>query len=353
MKKLNLLLAACMLFILSCEKEKTTIVPAPDTLSGIFIVNEGTFNQGNGEIAFISTDSSYVNDHLYATLNNNQPLGDVINSMTIYNGYGFIAANNSQKVVVVSMTNFKKSTVININSPRYCTGVTGNSKVYVSDWSDNTVKVVDIRSMNVKKSIPAGNGPEQMCIAEHRLFVTNVGGLVNDSTVTVIDVSKDSVIATITTGVNPNSICRDQTGKVWVLCGGSLGPDYIPSGDDIAGQLLQIDPLTLTITKTFTFGQQEHPIKMQFDPSGRLVWLMSSSSYNGEVYTFLVTDVVLPSTPLIAKTFYGIGIDLNSRIYCGSGDFTSAGYAVRYTPSGTLIDSIKVGIAPNSFVFNQ
>jgi DNA-binding beta-propeller fold protein YncE len=63
---------------------------------------------------------------------------------------------------------------------------------------------------------------------------------------------------------------------------------------------------------------------------------------------------MLKSTPLINRSFYGLGIDPKEGIIYGAdaGGFTSNGKVVRFNPStGLAIDSITVGIGPNSFIF--
>ena len=75
-------------------------------------------------------------------------------------------------------------------------------------------------------------------------------------------------------------------------------------------------------------------------------------TYRASVYTLGITEAALPTTPLIRRAFYGLGIDpKDGTIYGGQASFTAADKVIRYRPTGTPIDSFTVGIGPNGFVF--
>lgn len=336
-----------------CEDEDPVPVPLPDNLNGVFVVNEGAFLQGNGSITFISSDSASITPDIYSAVNN-VPLGDVVQSMQLFRSKGYIAVNNSQKLVVVDMVDFKRQATITVGSPRYFTGITG-TKGYVSDWSDSTVKIIDLQSNVITGSIKCGNGPDQMIQSDEELFVCNSGGFGTDSTITVVNIPGDSVFTTFTVGVNPNSIVKDAGNRIWILCSGTLGPDFIPNtADDIGGKLVQIDQINFTVLKSFSFAQGEHPVKMQIDGSGHyLYYLLGSSNYTGVVCRMNIGDNSLPPAPLINREFYGLGIHPGTdQIYGGVPSFSLDSYVLRYTNTGSLVDSVNVGIGPNGFAFN-
>ena len=341
------------IFLSGCEDETTISHPLPDNLNGTFVINEGAFMQGNGSITFISSDSATVTPDIYSTVNN-VPLGDVVQSMGIYNGYGYIAVNNSQKLVVVDMVDFKRKASITIGSPRFFKAI-HTAKGYVSDWSDSTIKIINLQTNTVTGSIKCGNGPEQMALWGEKLFVCNSGGFGTDSTITVVHIPGDTVITTLTVGTNPTSILRDAGNRIWILCSGTLGPDFTPNtGDDIGGKLIQIDQSSHAVLKSFDFAQGEHPVKMQLDGTGQnLYFLLGNSNYTGSIYRMNVGDNQLPAAALVNREFYGLGIHSgNNTIYAGVPSFALDSYIHRYNLNGGFIDSVKVGIGPNGFAFN-
>jgi YVTN family beta-propeller protein len=342
----------------ACEKEKDDETPVPppptsDELHGVFVVNEGPFGTGNGRISYLSQDETYFHQDLYYAANNPLTLGDLVQSMSIYNSKGYIVVNNSFKIEVVDMKNFSQvGTITGFSSPRYFLPISP-SKAYVSDWSSNTVKVVDLNTRTITGSIPAGEGPERMILANNKVYVCNSGGFGMDSTVTVINPATDVVIETLVAATTPESICKTNTGDLLVLCSGTMGPDYIGgNSDDIPSYLVKINTSTDVVDTIMSFGQLFHPVKMTTNADlSKLYTLYSNNIYGGNV--MLVDTALQTVTPVINKYFYGLGIDpSNGNIYGGRYDFTANCYMLRFTSTGSLIDSMQVGIGPNSFVFN-
>ena len=346
----------CSLSILvftSCEKDKLQEnTPPPNNLNGVFVVNEGVFQAGNASISFFSSDSVYSNGDLYQTVNG-FPVGDLLQSMSIYNGKAYLCVNNSQKVEVVSMVDFTKTaSIYEINSPRYFTAQSNYG--YISDWNSNQVFKINLNSNTIVDSVLCGLGPEEMLIANNQLFVCNSGGFADDSSVTVVNLSTFNVATTITSGVNPSSIRKDNTGNVWVLCRGSLGADFTPTPDDPGGKLMKINPTSLATEWFADFNFDEHPIKLNTNADGTtLYFLFGNSAYTGTVYKMDASSTVIPSTPYINREFYALGIHpTDESIYGGKASFSSNSHMLHYTNGGVLIDSSTVGIGPSSFVFN-
>ncbi len=355
MKKVFYLLTVVITTMIasSCEKEKdANSTPLPPNMHGVFIVNEGAFGQGNASVSFASSDSSYFTDDLF-TAANGYPVGDLLQSMTIYHSVGYLCVNNSQRVEVVSMTDFKKkATITGINSPRFMVGY--NNDGYISDWGTNSVYKINLLNNTITGSVLCGSGPEQMLVSGSKLFVCNGGGYAEDSTITVIDLNSFTVTDTIQTDINPSSIRKDKDGKIWVLCRGSLGTDFTPTPDDAPGSILQIDPNSYSFLKQITLNWDQHPVQLNANGNGdKIYFLVGSGTYTGSVYTMSINDNVLPASPLINREFYSLGIHPSSNIiYAGKSSFSANTHFLRYTMNGTLIDSTLTGIGPNSFVFN-
>jgi len=344
----------------SCSKDDDmNNVPAGSTpigeAHGTFVVNEGAFGVGNGSVSFFDPQQGSMTNKIFLTVNN-FTLGDVVQSMNKIDGLFYIVVNNSQKVEVADGSSFKSvGTVAGLGSPRYAVGA-ATGKIYVSDWGDNTVKVVSASTHAVTGSIATGSGPERMLVIGGRVYVANAGGFSEDSTVTVVDVSTDAVAATVPVGVNPNSLVADVNGKVWVLCAGSLGPDWTGgTADDVAGSLWRIDPSADTVEAVFAMAPADHPVKLAVNKSGTaLYYLNGSSGYDGRVFRMGIGDTMPPATALVGRTFYGLGIEPdNEQVYGAyAPSFSQDGFLFRYQSNGTLIDSTAVGVAPNGFYFN-
>lgn len=355
---LSAIVVLSMLTFHSCKKDQDDSgMPAPEQgyLSQILVINEGAFGSSNGSIDFINPSTGERTADAFNKANN-RPLGDVVQSAFKKGNLIYITVNNSQKVEVVHAASCKwYKTISGFISPRYFLPVS-NSKAYVTDWGDNSVKIVSLGSYSITGSIPVNqNGPEQLIEAEGKIFVVNCGGFSDDNTVSVIDPATDVVIQTIAVGTNPNSIVKDANGKLWILCGGDTGPDWTGgTADDIAGSLIRMNPSDYSIEENITLGQFEHPVKLSIRNGSELYFLNGINGYEGSPVIMSITDNVVPA-PVVNKNFYGIGLNpSNGDIYGGfSPFFGQSGYVFRYTKEGSLIDSIKAGIGPSAFMMNN
>lgn len=352
LKNIFLIALAISSLFTGCKKEEEPdpVNPAvTDYSTGIFIINEGNYSQGNASLTYFNRDSKIIIEDLFEEINS-RPLGDVVQSMAVYENKGYIVVNNSQKVEVVNMTDLKSIGIIDsLTSPRYCIGV-NSDKVYISDWFDNNIKVVSTSSFNVSKTISTGQGPEQMLLVNNTLYVANSGGFGVDSSITIIDTQTDMVSGSITVGVNPVSLELDANGALWVLCKGDYNGTYTDPNDDYHAELIKINTTSNTIEKRFMVGSLgDHPSKLAISKNKDILYFE-----NFGVYRFNIADTALSSNTFISKSFYGLGVDPQTDYIYGSDplDYQQKGYVFRYDNNASLIDSFKVGIIPGGFLFN-
>jgi YVTN family beta-propeller protein len=112
---------------------------------------------------------------------------------------------------------------------------------FVTNYADGTVSEIDLDSVTVSATIPAGDNPRRVVsdAALHRLY------LVNDTTpgtVTVIDTSVNGMLARIGVGDRPRNIAADFT----------KGEVYVTNRD--SGTLSVIDVATNTVVATVRAG---------------------------------------------------------------------------------------------------
>jgi len=345
----TILLTNTLLFT-GCDTE--TEQPKGTYESGVFVVNEGNFNKGNGAISFLNTSSKIAEPDIFRAVNG-RPLGDNVQSMYINNEKAYVVVNNSNKIEIADANTFTSlATIENLTLPRYMT--VANNKGYVTETvsyvvANGQVSVIDLNTNTIIKVIPVGAQPEQLIVANNKVFVTNLG----TNTISVINSNTDAVEATISVGDSPNSLSLDANNKLWVLCGGNTIYTSYPAFDEIAstaGSLIRINPNNNTVEATFTF-----PTKGAFledlttnKEKNKLLY-----SYAGKVYQVDITATILPTTALINRRFYGLGVEPGTNIIYGAdaGSFTANGKAIRYNANGTAIDSFTTAVGPNGFVF--
>jgi YVTN family beta-propeller protein len=343
-RKTLILFYSCVVFV-SCEKSPIVndIGPLPPAKQGgIFILNEGGFNNGNASLTFYDFQKKALTDDVFFTVNSRH-LGDVLQSITLYNGKAFLVLNNSKKIEIIDASTFlSKGTITGFNSPRYML-ILNSLKAYVSDLYDNNIAVVDLTSNIIIKKIPCAGATEQMLCTNNKVYVTNT----LQKSVYIIDPITDQLTDSISLSYGPNSIVLDTNNKVWVLCSGN-------QSKNINAGLYRINPMNDSvefaihaIAPTGIFGAS----KLCIDGTKKkLFWL------NNDVQSFNISDTILSSTPFIRafkNNFYGLGVDpTTNEIYVSDAiDFSQKSIVNIYSSNGSTTATFKSGINTNGFYF--
>ncbi len=353
----QLIFASSIAFAISmmgCKKDdpETTnpTTPASGYTNGVFITNEGPYGTGTGTVSFYSRSNGSVSSDIFNT-KNSFPLGNVVQSMEVYNSKGYIVVNNAGKVEVVDANSFASvGTITGLTSPRCFLGIT-SSKGYISQFGSGAtgeVKVIDLNTNAITGTIATGNGADAMVKVGNTVYVACSGGFTNDTVVTAIDATTNAVLTNINTGANPASMQLDANGKLWVLCVGKWNSSYTSLVN--TGSLVRINPATNTVELSLPFASTTNsPMHLCIDAAKTTLYYL----YNGGVYVQPIAAPSLASAPLINRGFYSLGYDPTSNaIFAGdAGNFSSNGKVIRYNQAGVVLDSFAAGIIPGNFCF--
>lgn len=323
---------------------------------GVYIVNEGNFMYGNSSLSFYDSEEKRIYNQVFMS-RNGAPLGDVAQSMCLWNNKGYVVVNNSGKIYIIDSTTAEfKGSISGLSSPRYIQ-VINPQKAYVTDLYARKISIFNPVTLEITGKIPVANSKsqfnqhstEQMVPYKNLLFVNCWS---YDNKILVIDTQTDQLTDSIEVFKQPNSMVLDKNNKLWVLTdGGFEGNAY---GYEQPG-LLKIDAETLEIERTFRFALGDHPVKMCVNPSGDSIYYI-----NRHIWRMSVNDKRIPDQPFITSEntntyggFYSLGIDpASNEIYVGDAiDHKQNGTIRRYSRSGKLIDEFKVGISPGNFAF--
>lgn len=354
-KLVMLLTMFTMLIVQSCSDDDPA--PIKPGAEGFFVVNEGGYPNENTSISFYDRESDEVSNDIFAAVNG-RVLGLQAQSLTVFEDKAYILVQGTGKIEVIDADDYSSIAVIteDIESPRYMVAVS-SAKAYVSDWGADgmtgTVRVLDLTTNEVTKTIPTGQGADRMLKVGNLVYVTNSGGYGYDNTVKIIDTNTDAITGTITVGDNPNSIQQDASGNIWVASSGSVAynPDWsIDETNSTKGSISKIssantEALRLEVASV-TYGG---PGDLAVSPSGQTLYY----TFDGAVYSFSPSATSLPATPFISKPYYGLSVNPFSGEIIGTlaPNFSSAGSIEINDADGNLLDSHTVGIAPNGVTF--
>lgn len=305
---------------------------------GVYILNEGNFQWGNASVSYFDGATGNSTEDLYAPANGSG-LGDVLQSMTVHNGRGYLVVNNSGKVVVVDLNTFAATaTITGLPSPRHLLPVS-NAKAYVTDLQANAIHTVDLNSNSITGSIPCPGWTEQLALAYGKAFVTNQ----TRRYVYVIDTATDQLVDSIGVSRGGNSIVEDAQGMLWVACTGGSGT---------APALYRIDPVALEVETSFPYASSANsPLRLTINGDHTQLYFL-----NDHVYRMAITDAALPTGPFISandRNFYGLGVDPNTgTVHVADAiDYTQRGVVYRYGADGALQGEYLAGRIPGGFMF--
>ena len=315
---------------------------------GLFIICEGNFQYGNASLSFYDPVSNHLENEVFFKANG-MKLGDVAQSMTIFDNKAWIVVNNSHVVFAINPDSFKEiGRIENLTSPRYIHFIS-EEKAYVTQIWDNRIFIVDPRSYSITGYItvpdmPLSSGSTEQMVQFGKYVFCNCWSYQNK--IIKIDSETDEVVEELTVGIQPNSLVIDKNHKLWTITDG--GYEGSPYGYE-SPTLYCIDPSSFTIEKTFNFKLGAAPSEIQINGAGDTIYWI-----NNDIWQMSVDAVSLPEAPLIPfqdTKFYGLTLDpVNNEIYVADAiDYSQQGMIYRYSPQGELIDKFYVGITPGAF----
>ncbi len=332
---LSILLNAC--------REDIDDFKNPERLEGIFILNEGNYGSGNGDVSLYDPDTGTMFNNLFYTANQSSA-GDVVQDMLIDDTLGILVVNNSNIIRIVSNRTFKLIKDIPMSQPRYLTQVDSH-RVFISCYG-GFVKVLSLATLTVTDSFNIGDGyPEELVQYGSKTYVAKSGWGYNNQ-IGVINNSTLAVMKNITVGYCPLALSVDyDRGRLYVACSGrSWDQPKVPGG------IYVIDLITDSVVHSFTAiydgGTPDTLYPTRIRIAGNYGYFING--YAGNVCIFHKTYGIM--TGKINGNFYYVAVDANrGRIYATTCE--TVGHFKIYNSSLTELESHEVGAFPGRIVF--
>jgi hypothetical protein len=339
----QLLLSSTLLLTLlfaACDRPED-LATAGKYVDGVFIVNEGTFNT-KGSITWHFPYTGETVQDVFEQANNGAVLGQLVQSMTLYNGNAYVVVSGSNRIVVADAVTFKfKDTIGGLVLPRHFLPLDANTAL-VSQWGrgglQGSVVKVDLRTNKVTATIRTGAGPDKMLLQpDGNVWVANSGGFGTDSTISVINPVTNTEVSRLRTGgKNPGSLARGvfNGSRTYAHCRGSF-LDATPRGwvGSVGGVS---DPGVLTVPYGDDLVSSPDQSRLYF-ATGSAVFVVDASGVR----------------ELFKQSAYGLACQRQSGdLYClDAKNFQVAGEGVIYNPAGQVVGRFTTGVAPGELVF--
>lgn len=334
-------------------------------VDGFYLLNEGNMGSNKSTLDYFDETTGTYHRNIYAERNPNvvKELGDVGNDVEIYGSKLYAVINCSHKVEVMRADDAVSVARIDIPNCRYVVGY--GRYVYVSSYvspvqSDpkaplGTVFKVDTATLKIVDRVDVGYQPEEMAVANGKLYVANSGGYRApdyDRTVSVIDLERFAVIKNIDVAINLHRVKRDSHGMIYVTSRGDYA--YQPS------RLLVIDPMLDMITAEVETSVSDlwiHGDSAYIYASERSDINQSTTiSYSIiDLNTLRVVDnsIIKDGTDSEIRMPHGIAVHpITGEIYITDArNYVSSGRIHCYTPQGIRKWTMTTGEIPSQITF--
>jgi len=326
-----------------------TPTPVDAQIEGLYILNEGLFQQNNSTISYYDFATEAFHADLFLEVNQ-RGLGDTGNDLKQYGSKLYCVVNNSHRVEVMDFSTAKSIKVISLpgKSPRSIAFY--QNKAFVSCFDGDVVRI-DTTTLEVEMTAHSGNNPEGLCVCNGKLYVANSGGLNNpnyDNTVSVFDASTLTLLNTVEVGINPYRIlASDDQQHVYVCTRGDYGQQ--------CGTLVRIDANTDQVNKTwqnvqnFTlFHDKAYVYEVDYSANSNPIKVIDLNNPDAEA-TLFISDGTTIQMP------YCIAVNpLNEDVYITEAyNFTVTGDVYCFDKDGKKKYSFSAGLNPSAIVFKQ
>jgi DNA-binding beta-propeller fold protein YncE len=332
-----------MVALASCDDKptgNTDIVLPPPIKGSVLINNEGNFQFGNASLTVLDIGEDKLFQNVFE-VKNGRSLGDVFQSIQVFQQKAYLVVNNSQKIEVVNPETFVSIATINgFTSPRYFLPVNANT-AYVTEYYANAVKVVDLNSNTIIASIPINGLLEEMVLLNNKVYVSNT----RKNYVYIIDASNHSLTDSVKVVYSSNSLQVDAHQHIWVLSNGDESKSIRPS-------LQRINTTVDTVDKSLTLTMAEKDVtKLRTNKAKTQLYWLSKHVYRHSIDAESISSI--PFITAFNQTFYALGVNpVNDEVYVGDArDFVSQSTILRYRADGTQIGLFKAGIITGDFYF--
>jgi len=309
-----------------------------------YVLCEGNFGQANASLWSIDESLQTIDGPLVWNASSN-PLGDVGQSLTLYDHMLYIVLNGSHEVRVVDLESGESHrTDIELPdaSPRFMAIHRETGRGYISSWNLGALLVVDMESYALIDTIFVGGLPEQILIEDDELFVSvpMKSDWTAGNKVLRMDLSDSEVIVTHTYDV------VDGPGAM-VLIGNQL---FVTS--------IYYNDAWETFSGTSRINLSDHTV-LSLDHGLYTNFTADINIINGMPFRTYGSSLVPLNEDLTLNLAGALGgvsgiyshVAENNHIIVGSSDFVAPDLVTFLSLSGQELASFNVGALPSQVVY--
>lgn len=334
--------------------------------SGIYLVNQGNQGSNKARLDFLNFHNGFYIRDVFTEYNPEvvKGLGDTGNDVQVYKGKVFVVVNGSHKVEIMDAYSMKRLAQVDVPNCRFI-AFDGNC-AYVTSYvakdkealktQKGALYCIDLDTYKVTGQVNVGYQPEQLVIRDGKAYVANSGGYVAnyDNTVSVVDLKSMKVEYNIEVAVNLQLMLVDADGTIWVSSIGNYNDvsstlNYlVKKGDkyELGGSVnVPVSSMALAGDKIYVIGSTYTPPTWALTTTYNIVNVKTRELESGS----FITD----GTESDITTAFTVTVNPgNGDIYVTDAkDYVSSGTLHCYTGSGKHKWSVHTGDIPGRIAF--
>lgn len=336
--------------------------------SGFYLVNQGNQGSNKARLDFLNFHNGFYIRDVFTEYNPEvvKGLGDTGNDVQVYKGKVFVVVNGSHKVEIMDAYSMKRLAQVDVPNCRFI-AFDGNY-AYVTSYvakDEEALKTqkgalyrIDLDTYKVTGQVTVGYQPEQLVIKDGKAYVANSGGLAKDydNTVSVVDLKSMKVEYDIEVAVNLELMLVDAEGTIWVSSRGnyidvSSTLDYlVKKGDkyELGGSVnVPVSSMALAGDKIYVIGST------YTNTNGTWALTTTYNIVNAKTRELESGSFITDGTESGITTAFTVTVNPgNGDIYVTDAkDYVSSGTLHCYTGSGKHKWSVHTGDIPDRIAF--
>lgn len=336
--------------------------------SGFYLVNQGNQGSNKARLDFLNFHNGFYIRDVFTEYNPEvvKGLGDTGNDVQVYKGKVFAVVNGSHKVEIMDAYSMKRLAQVDVPNCRFI-AFDGNC-AYVTSYVAKDAEAlktqkgalyrIDLDTYKVSGQVTVGYQPEQLVIRDGKAYVANSGGLAKDydNTVSVVDLKSMKVEYDIEVAVNLELMLVDAEGTIWVSSRGNYSNvsstiNYlVKKGDkyELGGSVnVPVSSMALAGDKIYVIGST------YTNTNGTWALTTTYNIVNAKTRKLESGSFITDGTESDIATAFTVTVNPgNGDIYVTDAkDYVSSGTLHCYTGSGKHKWSVHTGDIPGRIAF--
>lgn len=336
--------------------------------SGFYLVNQGNQGSNKARLDFLNFHNGFYIRDVFTEYNPEvvKGLGDTGNDVQVYKGKVFAVVNGSHKVEIMDAYSMKRLAQVDVPNCRFI-AFDGNC-AYVTSYVAKDAEAlktqkgalyrIDLDTYKVTGQVAVGYQPEQLVIRDGKAYVANSGGLAKDydNTVSVVDLKSMKVEYDIEVAVNLELMLVDAEGTIWVSSRGNYSDvsstlNYlVKKGDkyELGGSVnVPVSSMALAGDKIYVIGST------YTNTNGTWALTTTYNIVNVKTRELESGSFITDGTESDITTAFTVTVNPgNGDIYVTDAkDYVSSGTLHCYTASGKHKWSVRTGDIPGRIAF--